>query len=130
MIARITAPLVTLALVGLTACGTDTASTTTAPTGSDLVVRAQPSITWDKSAYTAASHDGTVVVTLIDDGSVTHNLHIVDDNNKDADPTAKELVVQNSGAEATATFHLAPGTYRVVCFVPGHSNMKAPLTVS
>ena len=95
-----------------------------------LTVRAKPSISWDQASYTATSHDGKVVVTLIDDGGVTHNLHIIDSNDKDTDPNAPKLNVTGKGDTATGTFTLAPGTYRIICKVPGHGNMKSTLTVN
>jgi plastocyanin len=118
-----------LALVGLAACGGGSSSATTAPADADVVVRAQPSIQWDAASYTATSHDGKVVVSLIDDGSTPHNLHIIDSNDNDADPKAPKMGVDSKGDEVTGTFSLAPGTYRVVCKIPGHGNMKATLTV-
>jgi plastocyanin len=123
-------PLFLTAGLALVACGGDTPSTATAPANSDLTVRARPSISWDAPSYSASSHGGKVVVTLINDSSTPHTLHIVESNDKDADPRAPKLVVTAKGDDKSGTFTLAPGTYRVVCSIPGHGNMKATLTVT
>ena len=127
---RLTAPLLTVAVLGLAACGGDTESTTTAPADADAVVRAQASVEWDQSSYTAAATDGRVVVTLINDSSQPHNLHIVDGDDNDIDKSAKELEVSKNGDTSTATFALTPGEYRVVCEIPGHSNMNSKFVVA
>ena len=121
-----------LAMTSLVACGgtANTAPPATAPASSDLVVRARPAIAWDQSGYAATSHDGKLVVTLINDSGYIHNLHIVDGNGDDVDPKAPKLGVRQPGDESTGTFTLTPGKYTVVCKVPGHGNMKSTLTVS
>ncbi len=127
---RLTASLLTVAVLGLAACGGGGKSTTTAPADADAVVRAQASVEWDQSSYTATATDGKVVVTLINDSSQPHNLHIVDGDDNDVDKSAKEPEVSKSGDTATATFALAPGEYRVVCEIPGHSNMNSTFVVA
>lgn len=116
----------------LAACGgtANTAPPATAPADSDLVVRAKPAVAWDQSSYTAVSHDGKLVVTLINDSGFPHNLHIVDGNGDDVDGKSPKMSVKGKGNEATGSFTLAPGTYTVLCKVPGHGNMKSTLTVS
>ncbi len=127
---RLTAPLLTVALLGLAACGGDAASATTAPADADAVVRAQAGVEWDQSSYAATATDGKVVVTLINDSGQPHNLHIVDGDNNDIDKSAKEPEVSRSGDTSTATFTLAAGEYRVICEVPGHSNMNSKFVVA
>jgi len=129
MIRRLS-PVITLALLGLAACGGSNSSSTTAPANADLVVRAKPGILWDQKAYTATAKSGKLVITLIDDASQPHNLHIVGADGNDIDTSTKAPAVQQSGDSATATFSLLPGNYRIVCKVPGHNAMDAPLTVS
>jgi plastocyanin len=120
-----------LAMTSLVACGgtANTAPPATAPANSDLIVRAKPAIAWDQSGYAATSHDGKLVVTLINDSGFPHNLHIVDGNGDDIDKKAPRMSVGSKGDEATGTFTLAPGKYTVLCKVPGHGNMKSTLTV-
>jgi plastocyanin len=120
-----------LAMTSLVACGgtANTAPPATAPANSDLVVRAKPAIAWDQSGYAATSHDGKLVVTLINDSGFPHNLHIVDGNGDDIDKKSPRMSVGSKGDEATGTFTLSPGKYTVLCKVPGHGNMKSSLTV-
>lgn len=127
---RRTLSLIPLALLGLAACGGSNSSSTTAPADADLVVRAKPGILWDQKSYTATATSGKLVVTLINDASQPHNLHIVGADGNDIDTSAKAPAVQQSGDSKTTTFSLLPGSYRIVCKVPGHNAMDAPLTVS
>jgi plastocyanin len=118
-----------IALLGVAGCSAGSAADTTAPAGSDLVVRAAQGIQWNASEYAATSRNGQLVVTLINDASQPHNLHIVDEDGHDVDPGAKAPVTNGQGDVATVTFRIAPGTYRVVCQVPGHYNMDSLLLV-
>lgn len=127
---RLTAPILTVALLGLAACGENSSSDTTAPADADAVVRAQAGIEWDQSSYTATATDGKVIVTLINDSSQPHNLHIVDDDKNDVDKSAKVTEVSQSGDSSTSTFTLAAGEYRVICRIPGHSNMNSKFVVA
>ena len=67
---------------------------------------------------------------LINDSGYIHNLHIVDGNGDDVDKNAPKLSVRGKNDEANGTFTLTPGTYTVLCKVPGHGNMKSTLTIS
>lgn len=128
---RRTLSLIPLTLLGLAACGGSGSSDVTAPADADVVVRAKAGIVWDQKSYTATADAGTLVVTLINDSSQPHNLHIVDANDNDIDKAVKSPAVQQSGDSKTATFTLQPGTYRIVCKVPGHtSTMDADLVVN
>ncbi len=121
---RLAAAAPLLALVALGACGSDSKSATTQPPA-DLVVVANH-IAWDKPAYTATATDGKVVVRLQNDDLVNHNLHAVGADGVDSGT----VIDANPNATKTGTFTLKPGTYTLICTVPGHSNMKATLTVS
>ncbi|MGB8859725.1 MAG: plastocyanin/azurin family copper-binding protein [Ilumatobacteraceae bacterium] len=123
-------PLIPLTLIGFAACGGPRSSSVTAPADADLAVRAKSGIVWDQKSYSASATDGKLVVTLINDGSQPHNLHIVDSDGNDVDKSTKAPSVQQSGDSKTATFTIAPGSYRIVCKIPGHTGMDAPLTVN
>jgi plastocyanin len=123
-------PVLAVSALALTACSGSDASPATAPADSDVVVRAQAAISFDQKAYSATSHEGRVILTLINDSSQPHNAHVVDGNGDEVDSSTKAPSVSGKGDEATATFSLAPGQYRVVCKVPGHGNMDSKLTVS
>jgi uncharacterized cupredoxin-like copper-binding protein len=42
----------------------------------------------------------------------------------------KEVVAANGGQTKVGTVDLKPGSYTIICTVPGHSAMKATLKVS
>ena len=117
--------LVALALTGavasLTACGGDDATKAT-EVQADLVVVANRTA-WDQPAYTVTG--GTVVIALKNDDLIAHNLHVYDANTKDVGPVV-DAMPKNSNS---ASYNLAPGTYRIFCSIPGHSNMNSTLTV-
>jgi len=58
--------------------------------------------------------------------SVRHTLILAKDNVKV--PNFK-LVIAENGSNDSGTVKLEAGTYSLLCDVPGHSNMKATLTV-
>ncbi len=128
-----TAAAVVVAVSGLAACGGDdddaadsTASGGTTPSEADLVVEAVPTIQWAKSAYTAPA--GEIVVELKQsDPSSKHTLAIVD---SEGQQLPKVLEVVSPGDTASETVTLDAGTYELICTIPGHTNMKATLTVS
>jgi plastocyanin len=128
---RIAAPLFVLSLFALTACGGNGTSATTAPANVDLTVRAKAAVAFDQPSYTAALRaDGTLAIALINDSSLPHNLHVVDGDGNDVDKNAPKVRVSGNGDESNGTFHLDPGAYRIVCKVPGHSNMNSAFTVT
>ena len=98
----------------------------TLPAGATLV-KAQDGITWDAKTYTATVVGGKVTVSLRDESSLPHNLHLLDADNVDM---GIALDVEGRGDVHTDSVALEPGTYQVICTIPGHGNMKATLTVS
>lgn len=113
-------------LIGLSACGGgSSAPDYTIPAEADLVVKAVPTIRWDKSEYTAPA--GEVDVFLANDDNVKHVLVILQDDQVVGD---LELTVNQKGDTARGTITLEAGQYRVYCTIPGHSNMNSTLTVS
>jgi plastocyanin len=124
---RVTALLATAGLVlGVAACGggDDGSADATVPATADLVVTAVPSIRWDKAAYTAPA--GEIEVALVNNDAVRHDLVILDGDTKVGN---LELVARSRGDVASDTITLEPGTYRIYCIVPGHSQMDSELTV-
>jgi plastocyanin len=88
-------------------------------------VLAGPGIKFDLAEYTATA--GPVKVVYVNRDSQRHTLAIIDSEGK---TLSGELEVAKSGATATHDYTLAAGTYKLICTVPGHQNMKATLTVS
>lgn len=120
------APLVLAGALGLAACGGgSSASGDTIPADAGLVVKAVEGIKWEKSSYTATA--GDVLIAAENTSSLPHNLHIVDAGGTQL-PDVLDL--PKKGEVKTETVKLAAGEYTLICTVPGHSNMKATLTVS
>ncbi len=113
--------------VALVACssGSDGGSGTV-PAGATLV-KALDGITWDAKTYAATPVDGKVTISLRDESSLPHNLHLLDADNVDV---GIGLDVEGRGDVHTDSVALEPGAYQVICTIPGHGNMKATLTVS
>ena len=109
--------------LALASCGGDDATKGTT-VKADLVVVADH-IAWDQPAYAATATNGKVVVELRNDDLVGHNLHAVAADGKDSGT----VLDANPKATDNGTFTLAPGAYTLICTIPGHSNMKATLTV-
>jgi plastocyanin len=117
-------PLVALALAGCSSGGGGGSGTV--PAGATLI-RAEEAIAWDAETYTATPVDGKVTVAIQNDSSLPHNLHLLDSSNVDQ---GVALTVEGRGDLRSANVTLAPGTYQVICTIPGHGNMKATLTVT
>lgn len=129
---RRTRPLsvVSLALAALvpvaTACGGGSSEPSyTIPADADLVVKAVPTIRWDKTDYTAPA--GDIDVFLANDDNVKHILVVLQDDKVVGD---LQLVVDKRGDFAQGSITLEAGQYRIYCIVPGHSSMDSSLTVS
>lgn len=125
---KVTAPLLAIGLFGLAACGGSARTTTTAPAAADIVVRAQDGIRWNASEYTASAADGPIALYAVNDSSIAHNLHIVD---ADGNDVGSPIDLPSKGVSGTDELDLAPGEYRIVCKIAGHSGtMNAKLTIT
>ena len=90
-------------------------------------IKADDGITWDAKTYAATVVDGKVTISLTDNSSLPHNLHLLDGDNVDV---GIALNVEGKGDVHTDSVTLQPGSYQVICTIPGHGNMKATLTVA
>ena len=115
-----------LAAFGLLAScgGGSSAPAETLPAGA-LVIKAVPSLRFDAAEYGPVKA-GDVLIGYSNEDSVRHTLIIAKDSTKIAN---FKLVIGQKGAVDSGTVKLEAGTYTVLCDVPGHSNMKATLTV-
>ncbi|HQZ35891.1 MAG TPA: plastocyanin/azurin family copper-binding protein [Ilumatobacteraceae bacterium] len=118
---------VAITLLALTACGGEHATAGTAPANTDLEVRALDGIAWNSKSYTAASTDGSITLFAANDSSLPHNLQVLDSTGK---KVGKQVDIVKAGSSATVEVTIAPGNYRIVCEVPGHTNMNSTLTVT
>ena len=110
----------------LTACsgGGTSAPAETLPTGA-TVIRAVQSLRFDAKTYGPVAA-GEVVFGYQNEDSVRHTLILAKGDVKV--PNFKLVVAQN-GSVDSGSVALDAGTYTLICDVPGHSNMKATLTV-
>jgi plastocyanin len=118
----------TIATAGLAACssGSSAGPTTVAPKA-DVVITAVEGIRWDAATYSATSTGGQVVVQGRNDSTLGHNLYLV---GADGTQVPEHIDLGKKGDVKTETFDAPPGTYSVICKIPGHSAMKSTLTVS
>ena len=117
-------------LLGLAACGSSSSSssaTTPAPTKPDVVITAVDGLKWNAASYTAQSTNGKLVVEGENQSSIGHNLYIIA---ADGTQNPSHVDLPQKGKTATETVDLTPGTYSVICKIPGHTSMKATLTVT
>jgi plastocyanin len=130
MTTRLATPFATLfiavGLTGLAACGGGATTGGTVPADADVVVKAIDGVAWDQKSYEATPTDGNVTIYVENDSSIAHNMYVLDANDK-VQGTYVEL--STKGSHDTRVLPLAPGTYQIVCKVPGHNNMNASLTV-
>ncbi len=110
----------------LTACsgGGTSAPAETLPTGA-LVVTAVSGLRFDAESYGPVTA-GSVVLGYSNEDSIRHTLILAKGDTKV--PNFK-LVVAKNGDVDSGPVTLDAGTYTIICDVPGHSNMKATLTV-
>lgn len=110
----------------LAACGGGgtSAPAETLPTGA-TVIKAVQSLRFDAKTYGPVAA-GDIVIGYKNEDSVRHTLILAKDDIKV--PNFK-LVVDESGSVDSGPVTLDAGTYTIICDVPGHSNMKATLTV-
>jgi hypothetical protein len=125
---RFALPVLALGLLGLSACGGGSSSTGgTVPADADVVVKAQEGIAWNAKSFTATATDGKVTIYGENDASIGHNLYVLDENGK---VMGDYIDLPTHGSNGTRVLPLTPGTYHIVCKVPGHNNMNSTLTVS
>ena len=117
-------PFVALALAGCSSSGGGTGGTVPA---NATLIKALDGIAWDAKTYTASAAGGKVTIAVENESSSPHNLHVLDAANVDV---GFALDVDGRGDVRSNSVTLAPGTYKVICSIPGHGNMKATLTVS
>jgi uncharacterized cupredoxin-like copper-binding protein len=107
--------------------GGGTTAATVPDSAATVDVKGVEGVAWDKKAYTATAKDGKVTVNVTNISSIAHNLYVVDGNGA----TVGDFVnLPQKGSKGTVVVSLSPGTYRLVCKVPGHQNMNSTLTVS
>ncbi len=94
------------------------------PDDANLVVGALDSLTFDAKSYTAAA--GEVKIAYVNKGSVGHTLLVV---SPQAKQLGERLEVGSRGVDS-GSYTLEPGTYTLFCDIPGHSSMKATLTLT
>jgi ABC-type glycerol-3-phosphate transport system substrate-binding protein len=114
-------------LLALSACGSSSGSGSTkdtVPAGATLI-NAEDGIQWSDSTYQATSTNGKITIAGENSSSLAHNLYIIS-----ADGTKNPTFIDMPKRGTTIKeFKITPGTYQVVCLIPGHDKMKATLTV-
>lgn len=111
----------------LTACGgssTTSEPTETVPAGA-LVVTAKSGLRFDAKEYGPVPA-GDVTLGYVNEDSMRHTLIVAKGDEKVG---SFKLVVVDKGDVDSGTISLEAGTYTLICDVPGHSNMRATLTV-
>lgn len=111
-------------LITLTACGGERESGGTAPAGVGVEVRALDGLAWNSKSYTATA--GSVTVFGANDSVLPHNVHVLD---ADGNDVGGAIDLPTPGSNGTVVLDLAPGTYRIVCKIAGHTSMDSKLTV-
>lgn len=124
--AVVAASLTLLAGTALVGCGGSSTPAATVPADANVVINAVSGIQWEQKEYTATSTNGAVKIAVENLSNEPHNLNLKDSSNV---VVAKTLNIASRGSIDSGTFTLAPGVYAVFCLIPGHSNMKATLTV-
>lgn len=121
-----TSLVVGLATVSFSACGGSSSgsSAETVPADVGLEVDAGPGIKFAATSYSAVAGDVKVAYKNLD--AQRHTLAIIA---ADGTTLPGELEVFKSGDIEVRNFTLTSGTYKLICTVPGHENMKATLEV-
>lgn len=111
-----------LALAG---CGGGTsAPAETVPPGA-FVIKAVAGLKFDAQSY-GPIPAGEITFGYVNEDSMRHTLIIAEGKTKV--PNFK-LEVNRKGDVDSGTVNLGPGTYTLICDVPGHGNMRATLIV-
>jgi plastocyanin len=121
-------PVVALAAVALAACGSDgggSSSSDTVPKDALLVV-AEDGLQWESDSYAATVVDGQITIAGRNESSLFHDLYVI---SAEGEKSANFLEM-TTGQTVVDDFRVQPGSYQIVCLVPGHNNMKADLTVT
>lgn len=105
-------------------CGGSSDSTPTTAVVADVVVIAESGIRLDQSSYTATS--GSISIAYVNNDTIRHTLIVDKDGTK---VSGFELDVSKKGDTDQGTVTLEPGSYQLLCTVPGHQNMKASFTI-
>ncbi|MGA0863244.1 MAG: cupredoxin domain-containing protein [Ilumatobacteraceae bacterium] len=109
----------------LASCGEgESGPAETVPTGA-LVVTAVSGLRFDAATYGPVPA-GEVTFGYVNEDAIRHTLIVAEGDSKV--PNFK-LVVNRRGDVDSGAVNLDAGTYTLICDVPGHSNMKATLTV-
>lgn len=111
----------------LTACGgssTTSEPTETVPAGA-LVVTAKSGLRFDAKEYGPVPA-GDITLGYVNEDSMRHTMIVAKGDEKIG---TFKLVVVDKGDVDSGTISLEAGTYTLICDVPGHSNMRATLTV-
>ena len=110
----------------LAACGGGGTSAPAETVPADaFVVTAVSGLRFDAESYGPVTA-GSIVFAYKNEDSIRHTLILAKGDTKV--PNFK-LVVAESGSVDSGPVTLDAGTYTIICDVPGHSNMKATLTV-
>ena len=119
-------PLVGLLLAAGIAAGCSSSSATpdTVPAGTNLEVHAVSGLRFDKTAYEVGA--GESLVAYVNEDTIRHTLVVVQDGTT---VSGFELQINKKGDIDSGSVTLEPGTYELICTVPGHQSMKATLTV-
>ncbi len=117
----------TASTLGNTLDSTAEATSTVPDSASMVEVKAVEGVVWNKKTYTATAKNGKVTITGINSSSIAHNLYVVDSTGT---VIGDFINLPTKGSNDTRVLPLSPGTYRIVCKVPGHSNMNSGLVVS
>ena len=124
---RASLSLAAVGVIALSACGGGTSTPTTTPADADLVVRARDGVVWDAKSYTVTAADGPIVIYGVNDSSIAHNLHVQD---ADGNDLGEVVDLPRKGSNGTTEVELEPGSYRIVCTIPGHQvTMNSELVV-